>query len=119
VTKGFQQDAEVTPVIFRIHRDTKNHGSEVTAIFPCDPADLDGHKMACYAHVGQHGSCNYGWYLETRPTFPEEYADLHRLRRVTRLARVSVRPTPARVARPQLNGRQVKPAVRWVGCRSP
>jgi hypothetical protein len=72
----FQPDTEITPVIFRIHRDTKNHGVDVTAVFPCDPADLDGHKMTCYAHVGQHGSCDYGWYLETRPAFPEEYADL-------------------------------------------
>jgi hypothetical protein len=76
MSQTFQQDTEVTPVIFRVHREPKTHGGEVTAVFPCDPADLDGCKMTCYAHVGQHGSCDYGWYQETRPAFPEEYADL-------------------------------------------
>ena len=74
----FQQDAEETPVIFRVHRSPKTHGSEVTAVFPCEPADRLGNKMSCYAHIGQHGACDFGWYYETRPAMPDEYADLKR-----------------------------------------
>jgi hypothetical protein len=73
----FQQDTEVTPVLFRVHRKPKTHGSEVTAVFPCEPWNEDG-GMTCYAHVGQHGGCDYGWYLQTRPALREEYEDLKR-----------------------------------------
>jgi hypothetical protein len=66
MTEEFQQDTDETPVLFRIHRQPKTHGGEVTAIFPCEPADLDGRTMTCYAHVGQHASCDFGWYQETR-----------------------------------------------------
>lgn len=72
----FQQDTDVTPVLFRVHRKPKTHGGEVTAVFPCEPAAYDGHTMTCYAHVGQHGGCDLGWYYETRPALPDEYADL-------------------------------------------
>jgi hypothetical protein len=70
----FKQDDEETPVLFRVHRE---YGiDEVVAVFPCDPADLDGQQMTCYAHFGQHSGCGFGWYQETRPAKPEEYADL-------------------------------------------
>lgn len=75
-TDSFVQDTEETPVIFRVHRQPKTHGSDVVAVFPCEPFSAAGREMVCYAHVGQHGGCDFGWYRETRPAFPEEYADL-------------------------------------------
>ena len=68
----FQQDTEETPVLFR-----KKYG-EITAVFPCEPGTTDGLTMSCYVHVGQHGSCDFGWYNTTRLAKPEEYADLKR-----------------------------------------
>jgi hypothetical protein len=62
-----------THVLFRVFK------REVTAVFPCDPATLTGDTMTCYAHIGQHGSCSFGWYSErTRAATPAEYADLKR-----------------------------------------
>lgn len=72
----FVQDTEETPVLFRVHRAPVKHGAEITAVFPCEPATYTGYAMSCYAHVGQHGSCDYGWYQKTRPATPEEYAEL-------------------------------------------
>lgn len=72
----FKQDIEETPVLFRVSRAPKRNGSEVTAVFPCEPANLSDYIMTCYAHVGQHSGCDYGWYLTTRPAKPAEYADL-------------------------------------------
>lgn len=74
----FKQDTEVTPVLFRVHRAPRTHGADVTAVFPCEPATYSGYAMTCYAHVGQHGSCDLGWYNQTRPAKPEEYANLKR-----------------------------------------
>lgn len=78
MVEQFQQDTEVTPVLFRVHRSPKTHGDEVTAVFPCEPYDTAGHLMSCYAHVGQHSGCDLGWYQQTRPALPEEYASLKR-----------------------------------------
>ena len=72
---GFKQDDDITPVVFRRSRRKE---PEVTAVFPCEPADYDGYQMTCYAHVGQHGGCGQGWYNETRAAKPEEYAALKR-----------------------------------------
>lgn len=69
----FRQDDTETPVVFRADRGKE---PEVTAVFPCEPADLDGRYMSCYAHLGQHGSCGLEWYSSTRPAKPEEYASL-------------------------------------------
>ena len=71
----FVQDTKETPVLFRCdpYGPVKN---EVTAVFPCEPAHLHGYYMTCYAHIGQHSSCDYGWYKKTRPATPKEYADL-------------------------------------------
>ena len=63
-------------MVFRVHRNTQEYGSEVIAVFPCTPADLDGRTMTCYTDVGQHGACDMGWYNQTRPARPEEYAGL-------------------------------------------
>ena len=72
----FEQDTNETPVLFRVHRAPKKHGSEVTAVFPCEPHSYDGNEMSCYVHVGQHGGCDLGWYNQTRPATEAEYADL-------------------------------------------
>lgn len=73
----FEQDKEVTPVIFRTSR-RKAEAHEVTAVFPCEPADYEGYNMTCYAHVGQHGGCSIQWLWSTRAAKPEEYASLAR-----------------------------------------
>lgn len=73
----FQQDANETPVLFRVDRSGDFKGN-VTAVFPCEPYDRQGYQMSCYAHVGQHGGCSFDWLHETRPAKPEEYADLKR-----------------------------------------
>jgi hypothetical protein len=60
-------------VIFRA--DGPRNKPEITAVFPCEPADLEG-NMSCYAHIGQHSACGFEWYRTTRPAKPAEYADL-------------------------------------------
>ena len=74
----FTQDTDETPVLFRISRAAKRDGAEVTAVFPCEPADTGGDRMTCYAHAGQHGGCSMGWYNTTRAARPDEYAGLKR-----------------------------------------
>lgn len=66
----------ITPVLFRVHRSPVKYGADVTAVFPCEPADYSGDAMSCYVHIGQHGQCSLAWYYETRPAKPEEYAEL-------------------------------------------
>lgn len=66
-----------TPVIFRAERSGKFKG-DVTAVFPCDPADAHGHSMSCFAHIGQHSGCSFEWYYTTRAATPAEYAGLKR-----------------------------------------
>lgn len=70
---GFEPDKDETPVIFRIER---RKGGEVTAVFPCEPADLDGRTMTCYAHIGQHGGCSHQFAWSGRRAKPDEYAAL-------------------------------------------
>lgn len=72
------QDEHITPVLFRISRKPVVRGDEVTAVFPTIPGDVQGRFMTCYSHVGQHASCDFGWYHTTRPARPAEYADLKR-----------------------------------------
>lgn len=72
----YEQDTETTPVLFRVHRSPQKYGSEVTAVFPCEPATTDGNTMSCYAHIGEHGQCSWAWYYVTRPATLEEYAAL-------------------------------------------
>lgn len=68
-------ETQPTSVLFRTERSPKDH--QVTAVFPTEPGStLDPYLTACYAHVGQHGSCSLDWYRSTRPAKPEEYADL-------------------------------------------
>lgn len=63
------------PVIFRAERSGPFKG-DVTAVFPTLPADYAGLQMTCYAHIGQHSGCSFGWYVETRAAHPHEYAAL-------------------------------------------
>jgi hypothetical protein len=61
-----------TKVIFRKDKD----GSEITAIFP-ELTENSWNYCACYAHLGQHGTCSHDWYrTKTIPATPDEYADL-------------------------------------------
>lgn len=69
----FTPDTEITPVLFRAERSGKFKG-DVTAVFPCDPSDINGYHMSCFAHVGQHSGCCYAWYRNTRAATPAEYA---------------------------------------------
>lgn len=57
---------EVTPVLFRLS------DGEVTAVFPTIPDGEGG--MMCYAHIGQHSGCSFGWYRTTKCA--AQYADL-------------------------------------------
>ena len=73
-----QVDDYETPVLFRCSRRKEPEGlaASVTAVFPAEPADLEGRTMTCYARVGQHGACSGDWLATTRPATPAEYADL-------------------------------------------
>lgn len=70
-------DDERVPVLFRAERSGQFKG-DVTAVFPTLPGTAEPWTMTCYAHIGQHGSCDQGWLHKTRPATPEEYADLKR-----------------------------------------
>jgi hypothetical protein len=76
-------DNKPVPVLFRADQ-TQRGGAgprvEITAVFPTIPGTVgDNDSMTCYAHVGQHGTCSTGWYLEkTRAASPAEYAPLAR-----------------------------------------
>lgn len=65
------------PVIFRAYRSGDFKGT-VTAVFPTLPGTSDPYTATCYAHVGQHSTCDRAWYATTRAATPEESADLLR-----------------------------------------
>jgi hypothetical protein len=65
-----EKDHFETPVIFR-----KSRG-EITAVFPTLPWSVCGDTVTVYAHVGQHGEADWGWYNSTKAAKPEEYAAL-------------------------------------------
>lgn len=69
----FTPDTDVTPVLFRM-----DGSGEVTAVFPCEPGTNDWRTMSCYAHMGQHSSCDIGWYETTWNATEAEYASLRR-----------------------------------------
>jgi hypothetical protein len=64
---------EKLPIVFRKDRGKE---PEIIAVFPTLPQDYQGCFMTCYAHIGQHGGCDFGWYHSTRRANPAEYADL-------------------------------------------
>lgn len=51
---------------------------EVTALFPLEPGTNNPYDMTCYAHLGQHSSCDMLWARETKAAKPLEYRDLAR-----------------------------------------
>jgi hypothetical protein len=63
--------SDTAHVLFRIDDD-----GDVTAVFPFEEGSPG--MMTCYAHVGQHSSCDIGWLQETRAATEEEYASLKR-----------------------------------------
>jgi hypothetical protein len=69
-----QSSDEIIPVIFR--KDYEGGQWHITAVFPTEPGLPESGSMTCYAHVGQHSSCSYGWYVGTKAANPEEYSDL-------------------------------------------
>jgi hypothetical protein len=71
------EDNEIVPVVFRAERSGPFKG-DVTVVFPTLPADYQGYKMTCFAHIGQHSACDFGWYHKTRAAKPDEYAALKR-----------------------------------------
>jgi len=60
---------EKLDVLFRVRC------GEVTAVFPSE-CGTDEWDFTCYAHVGQHGSCDRGWYNTTRKAKPAQYESL-------------------------------------------
>lgn len=58
-------------VLFR-----KDKDGEITAVFPTELGGSQYMDMTCYSHVGQHSSCDDGWYGSTVPAALAEYADL-------------------------------------------
>lgn len=58
-----------TVVLFR-----RDEDGEITAVMPFDAGSPD--KMTCYAHVGQHSSCDIGWVQETFSATADEYRAL-------------------------------------------
>src|SRR5580700_484630 len=56
-------------VVFRRWRDT----SDIIALFPEIPSDINGYFCEAYEHVGQHGGADYhGVVRATRPATDEE-----------------------------------------------
>ena len=58
---------------------TSGSGTTVFALFPHDPADVNGYFCSSYEHVGQHGGADYAGCIErSLPAKPEEYEDLRK-----------------------------------------
>ena len=62
---------EEIPVLFR-----KDKSGEITAVFPTIPATNFNNDWTCYAHVGQHSSCQRAWVAQTKNASADEYASL-------------------------------------------
>ncbi len=63
---------EKLDVLFRADR---KKDPWITAVFPSE-CGTNRYDMTCYAHVGQHSTCDQGWYNTTRKAKPAEYAAL-------------------------------------------
>ena len=64
----------ILPVVIRVWKDDPD---DLFALFPTDPADIDGRYCGCYQHVGQHGSADYhGCIANSRPATEAEAAPL-------------------------------------------
>ncbi len=60
-------------VIFK--KDTTNN-NEIIAFMPYDICNWQG-DFTCYAHIGQHSTTNYNYYLRCKPATQEEYKSLY------------------------------------------
>lgn len=66
-----RRDTEKTKVIFRKFK------REILALFPELLGTNSPYTCSCYAHLGQHGSCEpTGVIFESKPAKPSEYRDL-------------------------------------------
>lgn len=64
----------ILPVVLRVWRDDPD---DVFALFPTDPADIDGRYCGCYQHIGQHSSADYYHCIaSSRPATDQEAAPL-------------------------------------------
>jgi len=73
------------PVVIRVW---KGDPDDVFALFPTDPADVDGRYCTSYQHVGQHSSADYGHCIHnSRPATKAEARPL-----LTELRRIGYRP---------------------------
>lgn len=61
----------MTKVIFR-----KFKCGDVIALFPQEPATLDGHLCVSYMHVGQHSAASPSIVRDTKPASIEEFRKL-------------------------------------------
>lgn len=61
----------MTPVIFKLDSD-----GGVFAAFPAVAGNMNPQTMACYAHVGQHGTADSGYVRDAKPAKPHEYVGL-------------------------------------------
>ena len=59
------------PVLFRV----EGRKGDVVAVFPTMVEGRVG-VVTCYAHLGQHGTCDRAWYVTTRAAKPSEYESL-------------------------------------------
>ena len=52
-----------------------NNNNEIVAFMPYEFVNWQGH-FTCYVHNGQHGACDYDYYLSCKKATKEEYKDL-------------------------------------------
>jgi len=66
-----EKDTYTTPVMFRKFKE-----GDIVAIFPEQPGTNELSTCGCYQHIGQHGSASIFIERYTKPSKPEEYAEL-------------------------------------------
>lgn len=66
---------EKLPVVFKM--EGRGRDKTPVAIFPTLPGTNE-YDCTCYAHIGQHSSCDIGYAASLKPAKPAEYADLLR-----------------------------------------
>ncbi len=69
-----KQSGDVVPVIFKIETNPRS----VLAVFPAEPGTNSPYTCSCYAHMGQHATCDESYAASLKPAKPGEYADLKR-----------------------------------------
>lgn len=63
----------MTKVVFRKYKDD----GSIIALFPEELWSKTGYDIACYQHIGQHGSADYDTVIQqSAPTTPEEHREL-------------------------------------------